>query len=246
MRKHLSVFALCIRQKLWKTLLILAAMAAASVAAFAVLGVQRAWGGGYGPGNTVLWGLDAAAYLGVMLVCCGSGRGAKCGYTLQRLQISERWALIWDALAASCCFFLLYFAEILTVFALAVWYQCSADYALGAQGVFLMLARSSYLHGLLPLGEGIVWVRNALYLLCAGLCCAAAACKGRDGKRAVASIALPVFLATRLPVQLGAGSTSSLWLIVALIWAGAAFGSALYAAHNGKRREDDEIETDAP
>lgn len=246
MKKHESVFALCIRMKLRKTLLLLLAMAGGSAAAFALLGPCRAWGGGYGPGILVLWVLGAAAYLGVMLVCCGGGRGARYGYTLQRLQISERWVLCWDALAATCCFFLLYFAEILTVFALAVWYQRSADYTLGPQGMFVLLARSRYLHGLLPLGEGIVWGRNVLYLLCAGMCCAAAGCKGRSGKRAAASFALPVFLATWLPVRLGDGSTSSLWLIVALIWTAAAFGGALYAAHNGKRREDDETETDTP
>ncbi len=43
MRKHLSVFALCIRAKLWKLLLTLAAAAGISTAAFFILGLERAW-----------------------------------------------------------------------------------------------------------------------------------------------------------------------------------------------------------
>lgn len=42
MRKHLSVFALCIRAKLWKLLLTLAAAAGISTAAFFILGLERA------------------------------------------------------------------------------------------------------------------------------------------------------------------------------------------------------------
>ena len=40
MRKHLSVFALCIRAKLWKLLLTLAAAAGISTAAFFILGLE--------------------------------------------------------------------------------------------------------------------------------------------------------------------------------------------------------------
>ena len=54
MRKHLSVFALCIRAKLWKLLLTLAAAAGISTAVFFILGLERAWGNGGGPGILAL------------------------------------------------------------------------------------------------------------------------------------------------------------------------------------------------
>ena len=148
MRKHLSVFALCIRAKLWKLLLTLAAAAGISTAAFFILGLERAWGNGGGPGILALRILFVLSYIAVMITCFSPDtKRVKTCYFLQRLQISERAFLLWDALAAALCFLLFYCAQILTVFGLACVYQRSAGYALGPQGVFLMLARDSFLHG---------------------------------------------------------------------------------------------------
>lgn len=158
MRKHLSVFALCIRAKLWKLLLTLAAAAGISTAAFFILGLERAWGNGGGPGILALRILFVLSYIAVMITCFSPDtKRVKTCYFLQRLQISERAFLLWDALAAALCFLLFYCAQILTVFGLACVYQRSAGYALGPQGVFLMLARDSFLHGLLPFGESVIW-----------------------------------------------------------------------------------------
>lgn len=102
MRKHLSVFALCIRAKLWKLLLTLAAAAGISTAAFFVLGLERAWGNGGGPGILALRILFALSYIAVMITCFSPDtKRVKTCYFLQRLQISERAFLLWDALAAA-------------------------------------------------------------------------------------------------------------------------------------------------
>ena len=69
MRKHLSVFALCIRAKLWKLLLTLAAAAVISIAAFFILGLERAWGNGGGPGILALRILFVLSYIAVMITC---------------------------------------------------------------------------------------------------------------------------------------------------------------------------------
>ena len=151
-----------------------------------------------------------------------------------------------DALAAALCFLLFYCAQILTVFGLACVYQRSAGYALGPQGVFLMLARDSFLHGLLPLGESVIWTRNILYMVCAGLSCAAASLARRNRNRGGTPMFALVFIISRMPVTLGEGDASCLWLAVVLIVTAIGFGLALTAAHNGKRKEDDdETETDA-
>ena len=151
-----------------------------------------------------------------------------------------------DALAAALCFLLFYCAQILTVFGLACVYQRSAGYALGPQGVFLMLARDSFLHGLLPFGESVIWTRNILYMVCAGLSCAAASLARRNRNRGGTPMFALVFIISRMPVTLGEGDASCLWLAVVLIVTAIGFGLALTAAHNGKRKEDDdETETDA-
>lgn len=247
MRKHLSVFALCIRSKLWKLLLTLAGAAGVSAAVFFILGLARAWGGGSGPGILALRILYALSYIAVMAACSGPDtRRAKTGYFLQRLQISERALLLWDALAALICFILFYVSQILTIFGLAWFYQRSADYALGPQGVFVMLARDSFLHGLLPFGESVVWTRNIFYMVCAGLSCAAASLARRNRNRGGTPMFALVFIISRVPVTLGEGDASCLWLAVVLIVTAIGFGLALTAAHNGKRKEDDdETETDA-
>ena len=248
MRHHLSVLALCIRLKLRALLLILLAAAALPAAVFSLLGFGQAWGSGYGPGISVLWVVWAAAYLALMAVCIGPGeKRAKTGCLLQRLQISERAILIWDALAAALCFLLLYCAMILTVFGLAWLCRRSPGYASGPQGVFLMLARSSLLHGLLPFGESAVWTRNLLYALCAGLCCAAAGSSRRNRNRPGAAVFSLIFLAARAPVALGEGDMSIVWLLFVLVGTAIAFGPAMLAAHNGTRRsEEDEPQTDTP
>lgn len=233
MRKHLSVFALCIRAKLWKLLLTLAAAAGISTAAFFILGLERAWGNGGGPGILALRILFALSYIAVMITCFSPDtKRVKTCYFLQRLQISERAFLLWDALAAALCFLLFYCAQILTVF--------------GPQGVFLMLARDSFLHGLLPFGESVIWTRNILYMVCAGLSCAAASLARRNRNRGGTPMFALVFIISRMPVTLGEGDASCLWLAVVLIVTAIGFGLALTAAHNGKRKEDDdETETDA-
>lgn len=241
MRKHLSVFALCIRTKLWKLLLTLAATAGISSAVFFILGLERAWGNGGGPGILALRILHALAYIAVMIACFGPDtRRVKTTYFLQRLQISERCILCWDALAAALCFLLFYCAQILTVFGLAWAYQRSADYALGPQGVFLMLARDSFLHGMLPFGEPVVWTRNVLYMVCAGLSCAAVSLARRNRNRGGTPMFALVFIISRVPVTLGDGDASCLWLALVLIVTAIGFGLALAAAHNGKRKEDDD------
>ena len=123
--------------------------------------------------------------------------------------------------------------------------ELGAD-ALGPQGVFLMLARDSFLHGLLPFGESVIWTRNILYMVCAGLSCAAASLARRNRNRGGTPMFALVFIISRMPVTLGEGDASCLWLAVVLIVTAIGFGLALTAAHNGKRKEDDdETETDA-
>lgn len=41
-------------------------------------------------------------------------------------------------------------------------------YSAGRRGVFVDFYRSGFLHGLLPLADGYVWTRNALFVLALG------------------------------------------------------------------------------
>ena len=184
MRKHLSVFALCIRAKALEA----AAHAGRGGWNF-YCGVLHS-GPRAGLGQRRRAGHPRAAHPLRAELHRRDDHLLQPGYEARedvlfsaKAAISERAFLLWDALAAALCFLLFYCAQILTVFGLACVYQRSAGYALGPQGVFLMLARDSFLHGLLPFGESVIWTRNILYMVCAGLSCAAASLARRNRNR---------------------------------------------------------------
>ncbi len=80
----------------------------------------------------------------------------------------------------------------------------------------------------------MIWTRNILYMVCAGLSCAAASLARRNRNRGGTPMFALVFIISRMPVTLGEGDASCLWLAVVLIVTAIGFGLALTAAHNGK------------
>ena len=117
----------------------------------------------------------------------------------------------------------------------------------GPQGVFLMLARDSFLHGLLPFGESVVLdAQHSLHGLRGAQLRRGQSRAAESQSRGHADVCARVLIISRMPVTLGEGDASCLWLAVVLIVTAIGFGLALTAAHNGKRKEDDdETETDA-
>ena len=103
-----------------------------------------------------------------LLLASSLGSNSRYGYTLRRLRISERCVFLWSCACNTLCFAVLWCVQIMAAVGAAFWNAKSAVYSAGPQGVFVDFYRSGFLHGLLPLADGYVWARNALFVLALG------------------------------------------------------------------------------
>ncbi len=105
--------------------------------------------------------------------------------------------------------------------------------------------RSGFLHGLLPLADGYVWARNALFVLALG-CVTACIQLGlrRKGSRSwLVCMGLTLLLVLCLPVQYGAGRSTGIFHAITALLVGLGFlGFGLTQTHNGKDGLADEVE----
>ena len=190
MKKHLSVLMLYVRSTIYKFLLLMLAMAVAQSLLFmrAFLKADGFFGlntimGAARPGITF-----AACFLLLCallcLTCCEFG--SKQGYTLSRLRISQRMVFLWQAVA-NVGFVLLFWAAQIGI-ALAFCSFYAAYYPQG-QAAMLVFYSNSFLHGLLPLEDTGLLIRNIVWL--AGLAVASASfpVRMRRGEKPVAAIA---------------------------------------------------------
>ena len=176
MREHTSVLWLMIQSTFWKVLALLAGTAAVQAFLFQ-WAVQQLSANHYGLEQALTQGQAARiagiGFLVLTAVLCmtGAERGSeKTGYTLQRLSISEKTVLFWQAIYNGSCYLLLWASQVLVMMGLAQWYTRIAEPAMvTSQTVFLAFYRHEYLHGLLPMVEIEHWVRNLVLLIGLGL-----------------------------------------------------------------------------
>ena len=176
MNKHSSILWLMIQSSFWKVLALLAGTAAAQTVFFRQA-VQQLQPGNYGL-EQALAGGHVAGIAGIGFVCitvilCMTGAeraNGKTIYTLQRLSVSERTVLLWQAVYNGSCYLLLWVSQVLVMMGLAQWYTRIADPSMvTSQTVFLAYYRNEYLHGLLPMLELDHWFRNGIMLVALGL-----------------------------------------------------------------------------
>ena len=127
-----------------------------------------------------------------LLIFVGCDFGSKQGYTLRRLNISERSVFLWQALYNAGCYLLLWMVQTIVALFLCQLYLNhnflsenaeTAESLLNSsniihprithQTIFLAFYRSNFLHSLLPLDDMIRFSRNILFIL--GLATPAAA-----------------------------------------------------------------------
>ena len=199
MRRHLSVLALWARGTLGWVLGVLAAMAAAETALF-----WRVLAGSKGETPAGIDGLLAAsgvywacaiAFVMVMALLVFSGcefQGSRLSYTLRRLSIREEAAVLWQAGYHLICLLLFWAVQTAVLLGLCLWYTRAADPAyVSGQTVFLAFYRIGLLHGLLPLEDWGLYLRNIVFLLALAVDGACAGLRQRRG----GSAAMPLFLA---------------------------------------------------
>lgn len=126
----------------------------------------------------------------------------KASYTMKRLRISQRRAVLCHGACATASYILLWGMQVIVLLALFRWYgvhtlptQITTD-CLGTTGVHTIhhygpqtMAKAFYqvpvLHGLLPLGDWPLYVRNLVMALILGGCCAAIPVTLERGKSGV-------------------------------------------------------------
>lgn len=226
MKKHLSVLALWLRLKLLPGLGIMALMVSAELVLFA---------SSLGRGDSWLPSMDSLLsrcgirhiffIAFVLLLILLSRSWAKARYTLARLSLREEIGAVWDSVCNIGCFFLLWGVQLVAVLVMSRWYleyAAGADpAAVGAQTLVLAFYRDSFLHFLLPLRHGDVWVSNICLFTAAGLLCAFDSYRIRRGNKSFWSVAFVPMVA----MSLGGGPSwpvaciviSALQVVMALV-----------------------------
>lgn len=176
------------RIKLYRVLAAIGIMLAVDVAGYFIFGFPSLVNGN-GAG---FWGYTfLAAYIGCVAACLMWGASkSRYEYTLQRLRVAD--SAIWccNAVVSSMYFALLWFAELAVIYVLVKVYVASPDYQLGPQGMAMIFYSSPFLHGLCPLAETGLWIRNALYVLTSGILCASIGLAQLQDKKVVYVFAL--------------------------------------------------------
>lgn len=189
-REALSVFALCVRLTLLRTLAVTGVALFAEIALFAWAYVRYP-----GSGVGVLFGEAhlqipvALSLVGALYVCqraLNNGK-SRVAYTTGRLGVSEKRLWVLHAAAASLCLLLVWCAQTAILLGLARFVYARADASLvTSQSLYLSVMHDGLLHNLLPLDEGIRYVRNAVWCMTGGICAALYAAMQRRGQKSIA------------------------------------------------------------
>ena len=113
MKQHGSVFLLMVRSTFYKVLLLLGAATLAETAVFVAFCLRGPTAKGFGPElllrqGRIAWIFGAVMVLmTLLLIRTGTEKGAKTGYTLRRLSVSERWVFFWQSAYNTLCYLLL-------------------------------------------------------------------------------------------------------------------------------------------
>lgn len=238
MRRHGSVLLLAVRGITGKLLLLLAALAAVEAGLLAWTMAR-----GYGNLENILKGSRVSlAFAGAMLaltaVCCLHGSdlgGGRSAYTLGRLSVGEGAVLFWWSLCYAAAFLVLMGFQLLVLLAFCRYWLTWADPAqVSPQAVFLAAHRNGFFHGLLPLEDWAVYVRNTLYALSLGVTCAAWSFWRRRDQWGVAVYGVAFLASLFFPVSTGDWANGLCFGFFTAMCAGVALYYVWREVRNGK------------
>lgn len=183
MRKHIAAAGMYVRINILRVMVILLV----SIAAEVLLFYRAASMSDTGLENIIdrsgmVW-VMAAAFIALTVQLCAAGgdKGGRQNYILQRLFIQERTITVWQ-MAVNALFYLLFWmVQSLLILGLcaSIW---NPEDALSGQALFLACWRSPLMHGLIPMGEILVWIRNAFFCAILGIVTAKYSWCRRRGK----------------------------------------------------------------
>lgn len=205
MKKHLSVLYLAARSTLLPVLAVLTLMGVLEATAFwlvlhggELLPLRGAWEMSRIPF------IAAVALLAVCLLHLRVGTGATQGYTLRRLRVRERTVTLWWWVNAMVSLVLFWAVQTGVAFLLSSRYAAATAPAfVNPQTVLMGFYQVDFLHGLFPLGELTLWVRNGFLLITLGLCMARAPGQLREARKPAALFAMIAVTVVMLPSGMG-------------------------------------------
>lgn len=211
MRQYISLMMVAARSRLWQVVLITAGICTAEVLLF------RSRIAGLAPESwTSLYQLLQQSHfllvftVGLMLVCLslasfGMERGgSKLGYTLRRLPCGEEKATLTFALHHFFCLLIYWGGQVVTVWYLAGLYTgLTSDPYFSTFSPLLLFYDCQYLHGLLPVADWPIYIRNVVML--ATLAMAAATCSyhWRRGSKTFTILPMSAFAGLSFPAATG-------------------------------------------
>lgn len=187
MRRHMSIFILCVGSKIYRLLLLIAGLFVVNATiglAFDPFSTSE----DYAPIRALLITFLAAVIVCGVICYTGNGKNSVTTYTYNRLRVSQKSLFIWDAVSNCLCFAILYCAETVSLFLDAVLYMKKEGYTMNQQIILMAFYRKSFLHGFLPLDDTVVWIKNGIVILCVAVVCAFASQQFRWGKTSKLSI----------------------------------------------------------
>ena len=237
MKKNASVLMLYMRFAVYRLLIVLAALLVLDYAVFAFF--DRA---GSFMNITAAGLIFAAAFAATVFVCiCPIGGKSRFGYTLQRLNVSEKLVFINHCVSNFCAYLILWLVQAAALFLLAKLFVSSSGEPLGPQGLMLEFYRDRILHAILPLGSAEIWARNAVFVFSAALCTAYAPLVMRyEEKKPIFPFIVLVLIMIEFPASLNLGFGGVLVEALGpLAFAIVCAIIALETANTGKHAEED-------
>ena len=183
MRKHIAAAGLYVRMNILRVITILLITVTAEVLLFCrAASLPNTGLEDVIARSGVLWVMAAAfVLLTVQLCTAGGDRGGRQNYTLQRLALQERTVTFWQ-MAVNALFYLLFWTlQGLALIILCAVVRDTGD-VLSGQALFLACWRSPLLHGLIPMGEVLIWIRNVAFCAVLGIVTAKFSWCRRRGK----------------------------------------------------------------
>lgn len=213
MKQYISLMMVAARSRLWQVLLITAGACTAELLLFRPLAAALTTESWCSLSTLLQQSRFPLVFTaGLMLVCLslasfGMERGgSKLGYTLRRLPCGEEKATLVFALHHFFCLLIYWGGQVLTVWYMAGLYTntgLTADPYMGAYSPLLLFYECEYLHGLLPVEDWPIYIRNVVML--AALAMAAATCSyhWRRGNKPFTVLPLSVFAGLSFPADAG-------------------------------------------
>ena len=233
MKRHLSVLMLFTRSTLYRSLLIILAMAALDgLLLFLAFRNADEFMGFVGLDEII-----AAAHLGAVFAICflllcallcltGCEFGSKQGYTLSRLRVSHRAVIFWQIINNVGHFFIFWAAQTGTILAFCGFYNAQYQQP---QATMLVFYQNNFLHSLLPLAEWNRFIRNVILLIALAVTAACFPVRMRAGKKPIAMLLIIYFCIQLFSPDIGLGADVMLIVFSVIITFAAARGICMEA-----------------